>query len=151
MLLPLCNRCKPLHSGHIKILMNFINQTLCVKMKNKATLQFILTPCGFNFGGNKICFSLQRPPSYILQAGIFVGGEYIKHFLNPIGRCGPVILSHCPELCLSLDSGICRNNKPIDVMSEHAQELLQLFAKSQIEIFVHLIQITLCWHTLLLC
>src|SRR5438552_4436688 len=102
MLLPLCNRCKPLHSGHIKILMNFINQTLCVKMKNKATLQFILTPCGFNFGGNKICFSLQRPPSYVLQAGIFVSGEYIKHFLNPIGRRGPVILAIARNPAFSL-------------------------------------------------
>src|SRR5438094_7509867 len=56
MLLLLCNRCKPLHSCHIKILMNFVNQTLCVELKNKATLQFILTPWRLNFSSNKFCF-----------------------------------------------------------------------------------------------
>ena len=65
-------------SCHVKVLMNFINQTLCVEMKNKTTLQFILTPRGFNFGGNKICFSLQRPRQ------LYALGRHIRSVANTL-------------------------------------------------------------------
>ena len=127
---------------HVEVFVDTINFAVR-DMEHKAAQELIVLLSGLERDRRKVRLIGQRASRAVFQTGKVLAGKHIHHGFDPVGRRGPVVRGQLGDLPFPLERVTGRDNQPFDVVIDHLQDWVQIFAEERVEVGVHHLQIVL--------